>query len=154
MIYTTGAGLAVLDIVDNWCNSFTLIFVGVVETVAIGWFFKSDKVVNEINRNSKKFKLPKFWFNATVKVVAPVVLSTLFVWNIVDLFVNKGGVYGAADGYNIISNVLAGWIIFGLCAISGFIINCFKTKNMPKEEKVWDDETVLESTKKEDIVEM
>lgn len=139
LIYTTGAGLAVLDIVDNWCNSFTLIFVGVVETIAIGWFFKTSKVVNEINRNAKSFKMPKFWFNATVKVVAPVVLTTLFVWNIVDLFVNKNGVYGSADGYNLLSNILAGWLIFGLCLISGFVINLIKTKNMPKDEKNWDE---------------
>ncbi len=139
LVYTTGAGLAILDIVDNWCNSFTLILIGVIETVAIGWFFKTSKVINEINRNSKKFKMPKLWFNLTVKVIAPVVLGVLFVWNIVDLFVNKGGIYGAADGYNVASNVLAGWVIFGLCMISGFIIPRFKSKNKDENEKTWED---------------
>ena len=54
LIYTTGAGLAVLDIVDNWCNSFTLILVGVIETIAIGWFFKTSKVVDDGYDASKK----------------------------------------------------------------------------------------------------
>jgi NSS family neurotransmitter:Na+ symporter len=139
IVYASGAGLAILDIVDNWCNSFTLILIGVVETVAIGWFFKTEKVINEINRNSKRFRMPKLWFNLTVKVVAPIILSVLFVWNIVDLFANKGGIYGAADGYNVISNILAGWLLFGLCMISGFIINAIKTKNMPNEDKKWED---------------
>ncbi len=139
LIYTSGAGLAVLDIVDNWCNSFTLILIGVVETVAIGWFFKTDKVIGEINRNAKAFKMPKLWFNLTVKVVAPIILTVLFVWNIFDLFANKNGIYGAADGYNLISNILAGWLLFGLCMVSGFIINSIKTKNMPNEEKKWED---------------
>ncbi|MBR6533306.1 MAG: sodium-dependent transporter [Clostridia bacterium] len=139
LIYTTGAGLAVLDIVDNWCNSFTLILIGVVETIAIGWFFKTSKIVKEINRNTKKFKMPKVWFNLAVKVVAPVALSVLFIWNIVDLFVNKGGIYGAADGYNAVSNILAGWVVFGLCMLSGFIIARFKTKNASCEENKWDD---------------
>lgn len=130
LIYATGAGLAVLDIVDNWCNSFTLILVGVIETVAIGWFYKTDIIVNEINRNTKKFKMPKFWFNMAVKIVAPVSLSVLFVWNIVDLFVNKGGVYG----YTLTSNIIAGWSIFALCMLSGFIIPLFKLKNKKKSE--------------------
>ena len=139
LIYATGAGLAVLDIVDNWCNSFTLILIGVIETIAIGWFFSTQKVVNEINRNTKKFKMPKAWFNLAVKVIAPVSLSILFIWNIIDLFVNKGGIYGAADGYNITSNVIAGWAIFGLCMMSGFIIPLFKSKNKSSQETTWED---------------
>jgi NSS family neurotransmitter:Na+ symporter len=139
LIYTTGAGLAVLDIVDNWCNSFTLILVGVIETVAVGWFFKTGKVVKEINRNSKKFKMPKIWFDATVKVIAPLALGILFVWNIIDLFVNKGGIYGAADGYNLTSNVIAGWAIFILCMISGFIIPLFTKKKDIKDDITWED---------------
>ena len=132
LIYATGGGLAVLDIVDNWCNSFTLILVGVIETIAIGWFYNTNKVIGEINRNTKKIKMPKIWFNIAVKIIAPVSLSILFIWNIFDLFKNKGGVYGAADGYNITSNVLAGWAVFALCMLSGFIIPFFARK---KENK-------------------
>lgn len=133
IIYATGGGLAILDIVDNWCNSFTLILIGVIETVAIGWFCNSKFIVNEINLNTKKFKMPKLWFDLTVKAVAPVSLGILFVWNIVDLFKNKGGIYGAADGYNILSNVLAGWLVFGLCMISGFVINFIYKKIKAKK---------------------
>ncbi len=135
IVYATGAGLAVLDIVDNWCNSFTLILIGVLETVAIGWFFKTGKVVKEINRNATKFKMPKFWFDLAVKFIAPVALTALFVWNIIDLFVNKGGIYG----YNLTSNILAGWLVFGLCLISGFVIPHFKSKNKPEQETKWED---------------
>ena len=119
-------------------NSFTLILVGIIETIAIGWLFKTEKVVKEINRNAKGFKMPKIWFYAAVKFIAPVALTVIFVWNIVNLFVNNDGLYGGADGYNMLSNVLAGWVIFGLCLISGFVINRIKTKNQPKEGKTWD----------------
>ncbi len=129
ILYASGAGLAILDIVDNWCNSFTLILVGVIETVAIGWFYKTEKVVDEINRNSKKIKMPKIWFNAAVKFVAPISLSVIFVWNIVNLFIS-GGVYGAKDGYNLISNIFAGWLIFIICMLSGFVIPMFKKKKI------------------------
>lgn len=139
IIYSTGAGLAVLDIVDNWCNSFTLILIGVIETVAVGWLFNTEKIVKEINRNATSFKIPKLWFNAAVKFIAPVILTVLFVWNIVDLFLNKGGIYGLADGYNLTSNIIAGWSVFILCMLSGFIIPLFKSKNKDKNEKTWED---------------
>lgn len=135
LVYASGAGLAILDIVDNWCNAYTLILVGIVETIAIGWFFKTDKVVKEINKNTTKFKMPKIWFYAAVKVIAPVALTTVLVWNVIDLFVNKNGIYG----YNLLSNILGGWLVFALCLASGFIINRIKTKNQPKEEKTWDE---------------
>ncbi len=126
LVYTTGGGLAILDIVDNWCNSFTLILVGVIESVAIGWFYKTTIIVNDINLNSKRIKMPKIWFDIAIKIVAPVSLSILFVWNIANLFTKQNGIYG----YNLISNILAGWLIFGLCIISGFIINFIqKNKN-------------------------
>lgn len=138
IIYATGGGLAILDIVDNWCNSFTLILIGVIETIAIGWFCKSKFIVGEINRNTKKIKMPKIWFDIAVKFVAPISLAILFVWNIADLFKNKGGIYGQSDGYNLASNILAGWVVFGLCMISGFVINAvykkIKAKKGLKEE--------------------
>lgn len=135
IIYATGGGLAILDIVDKWCNSFTLILIGVIETIAIGWFYKSKIIVDEINLNSKKVKMPKIWFDIAVKVVAPISLAILFVWNIVDLFTNEKtqGIYGVGDGYNLVSNILAGWVIFGLCMISGFVINIIHKKIKAKK---------------------
>ncbi len=136
LLYVSGAGLAILDIVDNWCNSFTLILVGVIETVAIGWFYKTQVVVDEINRNSKKIKMPKTWFNLAVKLVSPIALSVLFIWNIINLFVNNGGIYGAKDGYNLTSNILAGWLLFILCMLSGFIIPLFKRKKNKTDNEI------------------
>ncbi len=129
LIYTTGGGLAILDIVDNWCNSFTLILVGVIESVAIGWLYKTGIIVDDINSNSKRIKMPKFWFDIAIKIVAPISLSVLFVWNIVNLFTKQNGIYG----YNLISNILAGWVIFALCMISGFIINIIYKKIRAKK---------------------
>ncbi len=125
LVFTTGAGLAFLDIVDNWCNSFTLILVGVLETVAIGWFYKTQFVVDEINRNSTSFKMPKLWFDTTVKFIAPIALSVLFIWNIYNLFAKSGGIYG---GYPLWANLILGWAPFILCMLSGYIIPLFNRK--------------------------
>ncbi|MBQ1955222.1 MAG: hypothetical protein II350_05735, partial [Clostridia bacterium] len=144
MFFVTGAGVACLDIVDNWCNSFSLVLVGVLESIAIGWGFSMDKVLTEINLNTKKFRMPSWWFKASVKFISPAALVVFFVWNIVTL-IQSGGVYGAADGYNLLSNILGGWLIFALVLVSGFIVKGLakiKEKRDPsytQESPSWDE---------------
>ena len=121
LIFVTGAGLAWLDIVDNFINSYTLILTGIFEVIVVGWCFKTSKVLDAVNLNTDKFKMPAWWFGFSIKFVAPVVLSLLFIWNVVTLF-SGGGIYGAADGYSLTANIIGGWLIMGLSLVSGFIV--------------------------------
>lgn len=148
ILFTTKAGLAWLDIFDNWANQYNLVFIGIVECIAIGWFFKTTKVLDEINKNTKKFKMPKWWFLTSVKIIAPILLIVLFVWNIVVLFRDKGGVYA----YGITAEIIGGWAVSGLVLISGFVVmfihfcrkkvkkieepNDYKWDEIPEEESV------------------
>ncbi len=142
LFFTCGAGLAWLDVVDNWCNSFNLILVGVLETLAIGWGFKTVKVLKEINRNTKKFRMPRWWFDASVKVIAPLLLTIFFVWNLVALF-QAGGIYGGKDGYSLLSNLVGGWGMMAIVFLSGFIIRLVirhKAKNgFVEPHTAWDE---------------
>lgn len=141
LFFVTGAGLAWLDIVDNWANNFNLILVGVLEAFAVGWCFKTSKVVDEINKNTKKLKMPFWWFNITMKFIAPILLGTLFVLNIIDL-VKKGGIYGSADNYSLTSNIIGGWVIMAIVFISGFVVKAIvraKKKNgFEEDDTSWD----------------
>ena len=140
IIFTTQAGLAWLDIVDNWTNQINLILIGVLECIAIGWTFSLKKVLTEVNRNTKKFKTPYWWFAYSIKFVSPILLIALFVWNMIDLFGTKGGSYG---GYPIWSQVAAGWVVSALVFASGFfarlIINEKKKKGFVEDEVIWKD---------------
>lgn len=142
LIYVTGAGLAVLDIVDYFINSYTLIITGVLEMVAAGWLFKTTKILEELNRNTGKFKMPSWWFLPSIKFISPIVLLGLFAWNLYNL-IKGGGIYGAADGYSMTANVVFGWCISLLILISGLIIRIIvkvKSKNGYKEDdRTWDD---------------
>lgn len=140
LFFVTGAGLAWLDIVDNWCNSFNLVLVGVLESIAIGWAFNTGKVLKEINRNTGRFKMPKWWFYASLKFFAPVFLIGFFIWNVVTLF-KAGGIYGTADGYTLTSNILGGWLISVLVFASGFIVRAIDKKRGKDDgvESRWED---------------
>ena len=77
---------------------------------------------------------------SSIKFVSPILLAGLFVWNMIDLFGAKGGIYG---GYPIWAQVAAGWIVSALVFVSGFIariiINEKKKKGFVEDEVVWKD---------------
>jgi NSS family neurotransmitter:Na+ symporter len=141
LLFVTKAGLAWLDIVDNWANSFNLIIIGILECVAIGWTFNLRKVLKEVNKNTKRFRAPYWWFAASVKFISPVLLAALFIWNIVTLFVQSGGTYN--PDYPIWAQVAAGWAVTILVFASGFIakavIKSKKKKGFIEDEVVWKD---------------
>ncbi|MCQ2467322.1 MAG: sodium-dependent transporter [Clostridia bacterium] len=137
LIYVTGAALAVLDIADYFINSYTLLLTGIGEVVVVGWFFKTSKVLEQVNKNTVKFKMPAWWFIPSIKYIAPVALTGLFIWNVVNL-VKGGGIYGAADGYSLAANALFGWAIMAFIVAFGFIIKIFvkiKAKDGYKEDQ-------------------
>jgi len=80
IIYTTGAGLYFLDIVDHFVTSYNLIFVGVCQAVLVGWIYGAEKLRREINQVSD-WKLGKWW-NWTVKYLIVPILTVLLIWNL------------------------------------------------------------------------
>ena len=141
ILFVSQAGLAWLDIVDHWANDVNLIIVGVLECIAIGWTFSLRKVIKEINRNAKRFKMPYWWFMLSVRFIAPILLTGLFVWNMITLFAVNKGSYG---GYPIWTQVLAGWVVSVLVFASGFIAKLVvakkKKQGYVEDEVVWNDE--------------
>ena len=129
LIYVTGAGLACLDIVDTYANGINLVFVGIVETIAVGWFFKTEKVLAEINKNTKSFKMSSIWFEASIKYLAPIILTIFFAWNLYDLAIVKKGVYGGKEsGYSATANIILGWAVSAIVILIGIIISFIESK--------------------------
>ncbi|HAQ51930.1 MAG TPA: hypothetical protein DCR12_04100 [Lachnospiraceae bacterium] len=125
LIYMNGAGLAVLDIVDHYLNQINMILIGVLECIAVAWMFDSKKVLVEVNKNTNKFKAPKWWFVTSLKFVTPILLGGLFVINMYEL-ISAGGIYGAADGYSVWANALFGWgfsiLVLGSGIVAGLVL--------------------------------
>ena len=86
--------------------------------------------------------MPAWWFVISIKFLAPLTLTGFFIWNLVSLF-KSGGIYGAADGYSLASNIIGGWLVLILCIISGFIVKIveksLEKKGYKPDEDVWED---------------
>lgn len=143
ILFATRSGLYWLDLVDYFTNNVNLIVIGVMECIVIGWFFKPAKLRAEINANTGKLKIGG-WYDWMIRIVCPLILSVMFVWNLIDYVGNNG--YG---GYPVWAQII-GWIIVLLTFGCGFIVKLLTTKH-PKlskieyDERSWDemDEDVL-----------
>ncbi len=141
LLYVTRAGLAWLDIVDNWTNQYSMIVIGILECLVVGWIFDPHKVVEVINANTKKFRMPSWWFTASVRFLSPLLLFGFFCWNMYTLFAKNGGRYNTEYGFY--AELIGGWLIMALCFASGFIIKLICKKKAKKgfveDDRTWDE---------------
>ncbi len=151
VIYITGAGVGWLDIVDHWTNAYSMIICGIFEAVAVGWFIKTNKVLDEVNRNTLKWRMPKWWFNTSIKIVAPLALALFLVWQLIDL-IKSGGRYNAKD-YSLAAELIGGWLTTVISFSSGLIIKLIckynkklgdRVREVEAQEKTWDEMGALE----------
>ncbi|MBK4732532.1 sodium-dependent transporter [Oxynema sp. CENA135] len=75
IIYTTRAGLYFLDIVDHFLTSYNLLFVGIGQSILVGWIYGAEKLRRYINEVSE-WKIGKWW-NFAVKYAIPTILAML-----------------------------------------------------------------------------
>lgn len=110
LFYAWGSGIYWLDIVDHWMN-WSLILVGLVEAVLIGWFFNVRKASADIDATSR-IKFGRLW-TVAIKYVTPTVLTLILISNIVDEFNSPYG------NYPVWSLMIAGWfLITAIMAVS------------------------------------
>ncbi|MFH2138798.1 MAG: sodium-dependent transporter [Candidatus Omnitrophota bacterium] len=109
IIFTTRAGLYWLDIADHYITHYGIVIAAIFECILVGWVFKAKKLRNHINRDGL-WNLKKWWWDVSIRVVAPVILSGLLVSSVLDEIAKPYG------GYSRLAAVVIGrdWLIFTL----------------------------------------
>lgn len=118
LIYATGAGLYILDIVDHFNNSYGIALAGLVEAILLGWFFNLEVVRNHVNPISD-FKIGKWW-NVCVKYVTVILLGIMILLNIYQDIVNP------YEGYPVNALIILCAIVVCFSIIAGFIVSRMK----------------------------
>ncbi len=120
MIFVTGAGLYILDIVDYFVNNFGIVFAGLIEIILLSWLFNLNSIREYMNPMSD-FQVGKWW-NFMLKVVTPVVLGYMAIAN---LYGNITTPYG---GYPVNALLLLGWLVFATVVVLGFVMQSVSWK--------------------------
>ena len=130
ILFATPVASAVLDIADHFLNYFNILILGVAECLVIGLNAKRYNLAGEINRYTKKFKMPAKPLYFSLKYLSPVALSCLFLWGIYHLIIIEGGIYA---GYPVWLQAIFGWLLSLAVFISGFIICAVKNRKLTKK---------------------
>ena len=121
ILFITGAGLNILDIVDAFVNNIGIVACGLIEVVLVGWFFPLEKLRQEANEFSN-FSIGKWWLYA-LKIITVIVLGIMIILNTVDFIQNGYGGYLARD------IAVFGWGTVAFIIIAGIILTSLKGKD-------------------------
>lgn len=76
ILFVTRGGPAWIGIFDKWANAFGLAFVGLMECLVIGYFFRTERIRDYINHYSEVHL--GGWWELCIKLVTPAILLFLF----------------------------------------------------------------------------
>lgn len=112
-LFTTHAGLLILDIVDRFINNFGVLAGGLVEIIFLSWICRLDSFKEHINKTSD-FAVGGLWIFC-LKFVTPVVLGYMSIANLIkDLKTPYGG-YPEAALFSY------GWCLVVSIVLLGFV---------------------------------
>ncbi len=117
LIYCTRSGLMWLDIVDNWMGKYGLALVGLLECVAVAYFFNIEKLREFINERSE-IKLA-YWWDVFIKFVTPAVLIYLLA---VQFSKDLMTTYEGYDQILKYSVTIMGWGYLAFLMVLSFVI--------------------------------
>lgn len=114
LVFATTAADIIVEISDRFVNFYNVIILCIAECLALGLSKEGKRLPDEINRYSKKLKLPGRLYFLSVKFLCPAVLCALAVPEMLKLF--------SGLDYPVWAQVAFGW---GACAVvifSGVIV--------------------------------
>ncbi|QIB25951.1 sodium-dependent transporter [Caloranaerobacter azorensis] len=129
-ILTKTADLVYLTEVDNWVGSYLLLVLGLIEVIVAGWLMR-ERALEELNRGAI-WKVPTWFFNLFVKIIAPVAVATLLFFSTKTYI--EDGYFDMIPSFVVDKPQLIPWVVGGrivviVVLIAGFIQSYISIKN-------------------------
>jgi NSS family neurotransmitter:Na+ symporter len=127
IVFTTQAGLWILDIVDHFINNYALVIGGILECMLIGWVLKSGVMRKHVNSVST-VKLWPLW-DIAIRFVTPLMLIVILGGALLNEF---SGRYG---DHSVKALLFIGGGILFVTRLASFILSHFKWDPARLEER-------------------
>lgn len=121
LLFATGAGLYILDIVDHFTNNYGIVFGGLIQVLLIGWLFDLKSIKDHINPISD-FKVGNWWI-FSIKVITPLVAGYTGIMTLI------GDLQKPYEGYPADALFWMGWFVLIVIMIGGFLMASVKWKD-------------------------
>jgi len=126
-LFATNGGLYFLDAADYFINQFGVAAIGLVEVIAIGWFFKKLPLLENHANAISDIRLGAWW-QICLKFITPLVLGYmmfgLLKMNLLKEFDND--TTGNYEGYSDAFILYCGWFVAAGALILGFVFTALK----------------------------
>jgi hypothetical protein len=101
LVYCTRGGMAWLGSMDEFINSTWggIALLGLLECVVVGWAYRLRRLREHANERSD-WPLTVLW-DLVIRYVAPLLLSVLFAWSLLDTVAGGDFLHTAEDGWNV-----------------------------------------------------
>ncbi|MFC4404849.1 sodium-dependent transporter [Gracilibacillus xinjiangensis] len=126
LLYSTQGGLNLLDTVDYFINNYGVALAGLFEVVAIAWFAKGLKDLQNHADSVSDIKLG-VWWRFSLGVITPVVLGYMMLQNL------KTDLSRPYEDYPIDFLFSYGWLVAIGAMLLGTLITMRKWPNIDKE---------------------
>jgi len=124
LIYVTRGGLNWLGTIDGFVNGTRgIAFLGMLECVVLGWLWRIGILRHHANSRSD-WKLGKWW-DYTIRLVIPILLGTLFFWQLFDDINNENGFLRTPQGEWILQNCI-GVSVLVLAPVIAIVLSLVK----------------------------
>lgn len=129
LLFASGAGLYLLDIIDNFINNYGIVVVGLLEVTLVGWILK-PYIIREHTNDISYFRIGKWW-DVTVKYLTPAILVFMLVQSLITEIKSPYG------GYSLRALFMYGWSVILIGIVSSIIITKkpWKNKNIDNFEE-------------------
>ena len=81
LIFTTGGGIYLLEILDHFVTNFGLVTIGLLECIIFGWLYRINRLREHANETSDI--LLGRWWDVLIKYIIPLILIFLLVFTII-----------------------------------------------------------------------
>ncbi|MGL4853713.1 MAG: sodium-dependent transporter [Lentisphaeria bacterium] len=135
IIFTTNAGIYIVDICDHFINHYGILVGGLLECILIGWVIKAKVIQNHVNSLGET-KLANYW-NFIIRFVTPAILLIILF---IALYKDITKPY---EGYSIAALVSFGLLPLAFCILMAIIFTILPWKKSSKqhaehEDKIFD----------------
>ena len=128
-LFATNGGLYFLDAADYFINQFGVAAIGLIEVVAIGWFFKKLPLFENHANAISDIRLGAWW-QICLKFVTPLVLGYmmfgLLKMNLLREFEGENNITGNYEAYSNAFILYCGWFVAAGALILGFVFTALK----------------------------
>ncbi|SJZ38566.1 sodium-dependent transporter [Selenihalanaerobacter shriftii] len=118
-LFTTGAGLYFLDVIDHYNMQFGVAIIGILEAAVLGWYYKAE-VLRKFFNPISNFQIGTWW-DIMIKFITPLLLTIMVVKSLITEISQPYG------GYPL-SGLKIGWIVAGMLLVVAVILNLLPDK--------------------------